>query len=162
MDEPRVRSRRRHAGSKTTYQSGCRCDGCVEAKRVFYRDRLKRRRAEPIPGYVVHGEYSTYGNWGCLCDACKEAARAYRSPFLPERNARRRAFSETIAEGSAVHRKPWTAEEIEVARDRSLTMRQVALQLGRTVGAVDFVRRQLRGYVPPSWAERKQRRQVKT
>lgn len=37
--------------------------------------------------------------------------------------------------------KPWTRAEIEVARDRTLTVRQAAAQLGRTLNTVKHMRR---------------------
>jgi hypothetical protein len=38
-------------------------------------------------------------------------------------------------------RRPWTRAEIEVARDRSLTVREAALKLGRTFNTVKHMRR---------------------
>jgi len=38
-------------------------------------------------------------------------------------------------------RRPWTRAEVEIARDRTLTVREAALKLGRTFNTVKHMRR---------------------
>lgn len=41
----RARARAPH-GTKASYSSGCRCDACKEAQRLYMRDYMRNRRRE--------------------------------------------------------------------------------------------------------------------
>lgn len=64
------------------YTSGCRCEVCTEAKRVYTagrRERAAQRRVSAqargsvyIAEGIKHG-YSGYQNYGCRCLVCRVA-----------------------------------------------------------------------------------------
>jgi hypothetical protein len=88
-------------GTRTWYNTGCRCDDCCRAQREYSAQRraLARERrtlkvdfTEPIPAdrFVApvsankHGRLGTYMNHACRCALCTEAARVY----MAQRRAR--------------------------------------------------------------------------
>ncbi|RSS92501.1 hypothetical protein EF919_18385 [Streptomyces sp. WAC02707] len=67
-------SRKTRHGHVNAYKSGCRCDACREANRVYQAASNKRRAADPaLADRAGHGRASTYINYACRCDACKAA-----------------------------------------------------------------------------------------
>jgi hypothetical protein len=120
--------------------------------------------AEGLGGYPPHIEgksvsYTTYANYGCRCEGCTVAHREeynrWRNSLPAERkkelNARTsRAKDRRVRELNdelALHAnksKAWTEREIAIALDRSITVRQAAEMLGRTIYAVKSIRNKYR------------------
>lgn len=70
-------------GLPNTYKSGCRCNPCREANRIYQAAATARRAADPIAADLAgHGKRSTYANYRCRCDECRAAnsvaSQAYR------------------------------------------------------------------------------------
>lgn len=80
-------------GTRSGYQSGCRCDECRTALRDYARDR--RRENGGTQGKRVdipeerHGKNSTYMNYGCRCDPCKAVNSAAQKAERERRQARK-------------------------------------------------------------------------
>ena len=73
-------------GTRSGYQSGCRCDECRTALKIYARERRQQNggtngKRTDLPE-SRHGVNSTYMNYGCRCESCKavnsEAQRAER------------------------------------------------------------------------------------
>lgn len=78
-------------GTYSSYNSGCKCPLCTEAKREYGRQYRARNAArikacieagEPLPTDFEHGKVSSYTGRGCRCPECttaqREAHREYR------------------------------------------------------------------------------------
>lgn len=103
-----------------------------------------------IEGYAV--SYSTYANHKCRCAGCTADHLAkykeYRERASPEVRARmnKRKTDRMKRQNSQMKvavrnmRKRWTPEEIAVAKDPELTIKQAAEILGRTIYAVKHQR----------------------
>ncbi|BAY00266.1 hypothetical protein MSTE_04974 [Mycobacteroides stephanolepidis] len=98
---------------------------------------------------MIHG-VAAYQH-GCRCDVCtyaetartRDIARTYRQSWkLVNRNVDRRYTNTSSGHGATPSRAylPWTREEFELAKDRSVPVREVAAQLQRSVGAVSNIR----------------------
>jgi 5-methylcytosine-specific restriction endonuclease McrA len=79
-------------GTHRGYGSGCRCDECKAAERVY----RKGRRADLLAsGQIPHGTVNGHSNYGCRCEPCCVAgsakSRAYRQTNAGSLNGRRRA-----------------------------------------------------------------------
>lgn len=96
---------------------------------------------------------STYGNHGCRCEDCTadaaRAAREYRrrAPKAVRRRANAvttRTFNRnndlSVANASR-HFTHWTPQDLAIARDRTLSVRQAAAILGRSMNSVKHMRR---------------------
>lgn len=107
---------------------------------------MTRKQYPPhLDGHPV--SYVTYNNHRCRCQGCTAAKteqhRAYRkvaSPAVKKRMNRRKTVRnqrQNIEMGNVVNnRKPWTEEDRRVALDRTITVRQAAELLGRSIFAV--------------------------
>lgn len=107
-------------GTRTTYQSGCRCEDCKAANADFqkqYRSGQRSGRSyarEPAP--IKHGTRNAYVHRGCRCDDCSEANRAYQRGYMRLRRSGvsttdpliEQALNGTVVntKGKALRRKP--------------------------------------------------------
>lgn len=126
-----IRKQGKTHGRVSTYHSGCECGPCHAVGHNYHkRQRLERfRRA--IPEHV-HGTYSGYSNWGCKCYQCRVASK-------------RRSIEYTRLPVEPVNLyREWTPEEEQALRDYSLTARELAIKLRRTVHGVNHRRRRLK------------------
>lgn len=109
-------------GSDRRYVTGCRCVECVSGNTERKGRWLRERRSEDAP----HGTPSGYRNWGCRCTPCREAGSADQT----ERTAKSPQHELNLY-------RDWTPDEDMVALDFSLTAREVADLLGRSVTSVN-------------------------
>lgn len=81
-----------------TYNSGCHCDGCREAKRVAQDEVIARRAAVAAAGHPSGTSVSeaTYRDWRCRCDGCR-AAHAVVTAGPAKRRAQRAWRARKIA-----------------------------------------------------------------
>lgn len=112
-------------GIVSTYRSGCKCDQCVAVGRKYDAERRKIRLESKVKPERVHGTVGGSTNWGCTCERCLEAVRV----------ANRDAVALPMPVEKLFVR--WTEEEDAVALDRSMTAREAAIKLGRSVSAVN-------------------------
>jgi hypothetical protein len=100
---------------------------------------------------------STYTNYRCRCDDCSAAGRLnsrerscdYRTRMPAEVRARAKArklkrdqrLRDETAAAATKHGQPWTFEEIDVACDPTLSAREAALRIGRSIDTVKKMRR---------------------
>lgn len=121
-------------GTVNSYNNGCRCPDCRQANTVFCAERrvLRRSRVSEMPP-EKHGTISGYENWGCRCDVCSSAEAEHRRIRfeIPEQTNPRRA-------------EKWMPAEDDLVSDYSLTARQIAIMLNRTISSVNARRRTLR------------------
>jgi DNA-binding CsgD family transcriptional regulator len=121
-------------GTVNSYNNGCRCPDCRQANTVFCAGRraLRRSRVAEMPP-EKHGTISGYENWGCRCDACSAAETEHRRVRfeIPEQTNPRKA-------------ERWQSAEDDLVGDYSLTARQLAIMLNRTISSVNARRRTLR------------------
>lgn len=112
-------------GTILSYQRGCTCELCREANSQLARVSRERRIEKGIPDHL-HGTDTGYRNWQCKCDPCKAAGS----------DTNRKA---AIVPGLAASKKhtQWSQEEDRKVQDRSLTARQLAVILDRTVGSIN-------------------------
>lgn len=124
-------------GTLLRYRRGCNCQPCRDANNRFCNESKARRLQKGIPEHL-HGTQTGYQNWECRCDPCSEAGR----------EANQKAME---VEGLEPHRThaEWTREEDRAVADYSLTAKELARKLNRTVGAVN-TRRRLIGAVNPN------------
>lgn len=112
-------------GTMLSYQRGCTCGLCREANSKSARESRERRLAKGIPAHL-HGTDTGYRNWQCKCVPCKEAGAA------TNRN------SVTIPGLASVNKNAvWTQEDDALIDDRTLTARELAVRLDRTVSSVN-------------------------
>lgn len=67
-------------GTRSMYQTGCRCQECKAAVASASRALRERQRQMAIdhPELIPHGTYTGYTNWCCRCDDCRKASREYQ------------------------------------------------------------------------------------
>ena len=69
-------------GTTNGYISGCRCDGCKNAKMEYQKqytlDKLEEMKNDP--NHEFHGTYTGY-TIGCKCDDCKNAKMEYNKQY---------------------------------------------------------------------------------
>jgi len=142
---------------------GCRCDICRTAHAADMARRRRDMRARRDTAQFKHGA-AGYDHWGCRCETCTAAVagrdlrhyyRRYReSPkgratqrryrktpksLATQRVVRARRQARTL-EGARRYRYAWTGPELEIAARDDLTIKQIALMLGRTYNAVRWAR----------------------
>lgn len=146
------------------YNRGCRCEVCRKAG-TARQALVRERRKGKVPN--EHG-LSAYTNWGCRCDVCSAAARA-RNREIRQRaqrgeivhvrggvvancscqhcrgvaNARAKYKNTASLESAKRHRYEWTGPELEMVSRDDLTASELAEGLGRTVAAVQAMRKRL-------------------
>lgn len=107
---------------------------------VRRRRDLDRLRGTPVP----QGRHGTAAAWAlhkCRCSVCVEFGQAYSRRVQPRSATEHGGEINADAGGlDAAGRRRWTAAEIAVALDLSLTRAQAAKQLGRTEAAVQWAR----------------------
>lgn len=92
-------------GTYSSYNMGCRCGLCREAKREYGRRyraanaeriRVAVERGEPLPENIPHGTAGGYTNFACRCEDCTAAAREddrrYRAANRDKVNAAKAAY----------------------------------------------------------------------
>lgn len=122
IDIPRVKEVEH--GTFLSYQRGCKCDLCRAKNTEIARDQKAKRKQKGMPE-ELHGTDTGYRNWGCHCERCKEAG-ALKNQLATSLDApKERNFA------------VWTPEEDELVRDYSLTARELALKLNRSIPAVN-------------------------
>jgi DNA-binding CsgD family transcriptional regulator len=114
-------------GTFLSYQRGCNCEKCRAANTATARKHRENRKLKEMPK-EIHGTSNGYQNWGCLCDPCKAAG------------ALKHQLAVAIDGVSARKHAQWTQEEDRMVVDYSMTARELALKLGRTVPAVNLRR----------------------
>jgi hypothetical protein len=104
----------------------------------------RHRYARPIPD-AAHGSL-TGVQCGCRCVVCEEFGRQYRAitvdPLAMAMRGRtfyHRQQAVTLPKATNYGAR-WNTEELAVARDRQMAVRDAAMQLGRTAGAITAVR----------------------
>ena len=62
-------------GKTVTYNYGCRCEECSDARRELTRKAREKRLERTAEGAVggEHGKAATYSNWNCRCRPCTDA-----------------------------------------------------------------------------------------
>lgn len=107
----------------------CRCDRCKRAWSDYCADYFEAL-AENVPERV-HGTYNGYRNYKCRCRPCKDANAAYARRYKAQDSPRKI--------GNA---RPWPEERtkrlIELSKDDTLSVRDIARELGVTKGAVVY------------------------
>lgn len=164
MDDARFAARQH--GKASTYSRGCRCAACKADATRRARERRKSRAGRVVLVKFEHGD-SGYKNWGCRCEACSSANRAtckeYQANNQAVLNARQRdrrredpettnglnrqqyASVQAATLAKAARRGyVWTSEELEMADREDLTIREIALALGRSWTAVQKMRQKVR------------------
>lgn len=114
-------------GTAGKYNAGCRCTPCTS----FNTQRAKDLKAERLtrPQDIPHGTMSGYWNWDCRCDSCKKVGaetqkmRTYTDPLTHTRKG-----------------ETWIKPEHVATQKYDLTARDIALELGRTIPAVNTQR----------------------
>lgn len=117
-------------GTFLSYQRGCTCEKCRAANTEAGRRQKESRKSREVPK-ELHGTFNGYQNWGCHCAPCKEAG------------AVKNRLNVTLDVSSERKSSRWTPEEDLVVNDYSLTARELALKLNRTVSAVNTRRNNL-------------------
>lgn len=120
----------RHGTAVEYDHFGCRCDVCTVAnrKRCYAVKAQMQSRPEDIP----HGTMTAYWNWNCRCAECRTVGsrvnkeRVWIDPAL------------TVSKGSR-----WSEAELAAVADYSRSAREIAVELGRTVTAVNTRRSML-------------------
>lgn len=101
---------------------------------------LDRLRDRPVP-QGRHGTATAWALHECRCSVCVEFGLAYSRRGQPRSATEHGGEIAADAGGlDAPVRRRWTAAEIAVALDLSLTRAQAAQQLGRTEAAVQWAR----------------------
>lgn len=118
-------------GTPGAYNLGCRCVACRQANSDRCKGRPSTRQRNRARGLTVPPEHGLngYENYDCRCLVCCAA--------YVVRYARAQQATKWRA---TLHNRPWTDEELAVARDRSRTAKEAALLLGRTFAAVKATR----------------------
>lgn len=105
---------------------GCRCGECRRAK-------------------VEHVKAWRKANPDKVRAANRRSKAAYRE-YHDSQNARYRAEYAELTKPFAINSwRPWSKAEVAIALDRSLTVVEAALAIGRTADAVTTARRNYRG-----------------
>ena len=124
------------------------------------RDRHLRQQRLRNGAEVVHGRLSTYNEWGCRCEDCKAAraadarekyqrkhAQADARDIRDQRNRKlaqaRKTWQSETNDGAWRRGEVWTGPELELAARTDLTIREIALMIGRTWAAVRWARKSL-------------------
>jgi hypothetical protein len=104
---------------------------------------------------IAHG-LDGYVNWNCRCEVCRRAHTSAVEPAakrwrkrnrqaIGERDSRRFATAqEQTRETASRHYCQWTGPELELAAREDLSAREVAVMIGRTLAAVQYMRRRLK------------------
>lgn len=147
----------------------CRCDTCRSAKAEYqsgrrgstsgYMKKYRAARREAVAKgavEVTHG-LGGYTNDRCRCDICVDAFRTWRAENPdkqwhvqhPEEanKAQRRKLANWQAETlekAKRHSMQWTGPELELASRNDLTVREIALMLGRSYASVHNMRKKLK------------------
>jgi DNA-binding CsgD family transcriptional regulator len=114
-------------GTFLSYQRGCTCEKCRAANNAEARKHRENRKYKEMPE-ELHGTENGYRNWGCLCEPCKAAG------------ALKHQLATKLDGPSARKWAQWTQEEDRMVADYSMTARELALKLDRTVPAVNMRR----------------------
>jgi len=117
-------------GTFLSYQRGCNCSPCKAANTEVAREQKEKRKRKKMPE-ELHGTDTGYRNWGCLCPRCKDAGATKNQLSLFTDGPKERNFA------------VWTAEEEAAVLDYSLTARELALKLNRSVSSVNARRAKL-------------------
>lgn len=137
------------------YRRGCRCEICRAANATYTKQLRERRRRRLSTTPITHGT-DGYSNWGCRCDVCRQAHAIQVRPSTArwqdrnrlarnDRNARDfAAMQEETRERASRNGYQWTGPELELAARKDLSAREVAIMIGRTLSAVQHIRRKLK------------------
>jgi len=126
-------------GTAGGYSAGCRCEGCVDAKKGYVVGWRARKVGDEIP----HGTLNGFKNYGCRCAECSPVASAANSKRAAQEQ------EETLPTASR-YGQQWTGPEMElIVTRRDLTLVQLAKMLGRTRHAVSTARS--RATSDPKW-----------
>jgi hypothetical protein len=88
-------------GTARRFHSGCRCDACYEAERVYQEEWRRKNGVGPKQAGRTHGIRATY-TAGCRCDECRAADTAYKARTrgsVPTGRRRPRSFTWCIGCG---------------------------------------------------------------
>jgi hypothetical protein len=163
-------------GKPGTYRRGCRCDECRAANTRYAREERKKRRERLETAQFKHGA-AAYTNWGCRCEVCTKAHTKLCAPagerwrkrdpeavlelkrrwrernpetvLWVDRTAKARRQAETL-EKAGRHYYRWTGDELELADRDDLTIKEIALMIGRSYAAVKNMRQKLKDPGSPS------------
>lgn len=124
-------------GTFLSYQRGCTCQPCKDANTAQARAQKEKRLSKEIPE-ELHGTDTGYRNWGCKCKPCLEAGVRTNRLSTATDNPKERRFA------------IWTPDEDEAVVDYSLTAKELAIKLDRSVPAVNARRATLRKAHPES------------
>jgi hypothetical protein len=118
---------------------------CRTCKYDSQRRSIDRRRGQHLPpGDPRHGR-TGYQVYRCKCDICRAAgAAAWQSNPARLRRRPKPAEHGIIAAGATNGNSGWTRAEIQLALRGEMTSPEVARLTGRTVNAVQMMRRKLR------------------
>lgn len=114
-------------GTFLSYRRGCNCEQCRAANTATALTQKNIRKQKEMPK-ELHGTHNGYQNWGCHCEPCKAAG------------ALQHQLATKLDVPSARKWAQWTQEEDRIVVDYSMTARELALKLGRTVSAVNMRR----------------------
>jgi DNA-binding CsgD family transcriptional regulator len=120
-------------GLVSTYRSGCKCEPCFTAGKAYDLECKRVRYATKVKPEHVHGTVGGAKNWGCDCERCVEAVRISNK------------VSASLPAPAEKKFDRWTPEEEAVISDRSITAREAAIKIGRTVSSVNSRRSYLNG-----------------
>lgn len=141
---------------RRTYRRGCRCEDCRAANAAYTKQLREGRQKQLSTTPIAHGA-DGYTNWGCRCEACRRAHAVQVRPSTArwqERNREARTERSTQAlratqaetrEKASRNGYQWTGPELELAAREDLSAREVAIMIGRTLAAVQYMRRKLKG-----------------
>jgi DNA-binding CsgD family transcriptional regulator len=124
-------------GTFLSYQRGCTCQPCKDANTASARKQKERRLLKDMPE-ELHGTDTGYRNWGCQCPRCKEAGMLKNKLSTSSDNPKERNFA------------IWTPEEDAFVVDYTLTARDLAFKLDRSIPAVNARRATLKKAHPES------------
>lgn len=88
-------------GTRSKYQTGCRCDECREANRLYIEAGRRAAGVQPQPRgpQTDHGTVARYENWQCRCSDCRAAVAAKAARLGAIRRARLEAGEVEVEHG---------------------------------------------------------------
>lgn len=151
--------RLRPCGTLAKYERGCRCVACRSATArasARWRQTIRneasttnsvegsgRGRMADAPWDIPHG-LSGRLNYLCMCEICRSAGREASRRWQRIRNDR-------LLDQAKRHNAQWTGPELEIAARDDLSASQAAEILGRTMWAVQTMRKRMRVEPSQQW-----------
>ncbi|WP_239643332.1 hypothetical protein [Mycobacteroides abscessus] len=118
--------------------------GCSVAA-IRYQRAKHDHRGDPVPEHL-HGTLRGHDIYGCRCMRCRQFTQENTRRVAERSRDRDRVRRDP--EYVLGRKQPWTPQEVRIALDELLTLREAAAQLGRSIDAVADARYRYRGGTP--------------